>query len=218
LNIVMMGPPGAGKGTQAKILAERFDLLHLSPGDLLREAVREGTELGRKAKTFMDAGLLVPDELIVDLIGARIREEETGRARGVILDGFPRTLRQAEALDGLLEESGRSLDAVVNITLPVEEAVRRLTGRRVCRGCGANYHLLYKPPRALGVCDLCGGPLYQRTDDTEETARSRLEVYRRETEPLISYYARRGLVREVDGRGNVDAVTDRLVKALRLGP
>lgn len=214
----MMGPPGAGKGTQAKILAERFDLLHLSPGDLLREAVREGTELGRKAKTFMDAGLLVPDELIVDLIGARIREEETGRARGVILDGFPRTLRQAEALDGLLEESGRSLDAVVNITLPVEEAVRRLTGRRVCRGCGANYHLLYKPPRALGVCDLCGGPLYQRTDDTEETARSRLEVYRRETEPLISYYARRGLVREVDGRGNVDAVTDRLVKALRLGP
>ncbi|HCJ11329.1 MAG TPA: adenylate kinase [Clostridiales bacterium] len=218
MNIVMMGPPGAGKGTQAKILAERFDLLHLSPGDLLREAVREGTELGRKAKTFMDAGLLVPDELIVDLIGARIREEETGRARGVILDGFPRTLRQAEALDGLLEESGRSLDAVVNITLPVEEAVRRLTGRRVCRGCGANYHLLYKPPRALGVCDLCGGPLYQRTDDTEETARSRLEVYRRETEPLISYYARRGLVREVDGRGNVDAVTDRLVKALRLGP
>ncbi len=218
MNIVMMGPPGAGKGTQAKILAERFDLLHLSPGDLLREAVREGTELGRKAKTFMDAGLLVPDELIVDLIGARIREEETGRARGVILDGFPRTLRQAEALDGLLEESGRSLDAVVNITLPVEEAVRRLTGRRVCRGCGANYHLLYKPPRALGVCDLCGGPLYQRTDDTEETARSRLEVYRRETEPLISYYARRGLVREVDGRGNVDTVTDRLVKALRPGP
>jgi len=214
----MMGPPGAGKGTQAKILAERFDLLHLSPGDLLREAVREGTELGRKAKTFMDAGLLVPDELIVDLIGGRIREEEAGRARGVILDGFPRTLRQAEALDELLEESGRPLDAVVNITLPVEEAVRRLTGRRVCRGCGANYHLLYKPPRALGVCDLCGGPLYQRTDDTEETARSRLEVYRRETEPLISYYARRGLVREVDGRGNVDTVTDRLVKALRPGP
>lgn len=217
MNIVMMGPPGAGKGTQAKILAERFGLLHLSPGDLLREAVREGTELGRKAKAYMDAGLLVPDELIVDLIGGRIRDE-AGRTRGVILDGFPRTLRQAEALDELLEESGRPLDAVVNITLPVDEAVRRLTGRRVCRGCGANYHLLYKPPRALGVCDLCGGPLYQRTDDTEETARSRLEVYRRQTEPLISHYAGRGLVREVDGRGEVDAVTARLVKALRLGP
>jgi len=216
VNIVMMGPPGAGKGTQAKLLASRYGFAHLSPGDLLRQAVKDGTELGLKAKDYMDAGLLVPDDLIVELIGRNL-QDRAGRARGgVIFDGFPRTLPQAEALDRLLGEMGRPLDVAVNIVLPEDEAVRRLTGRRVCRVCGANYHVQYKPPRGQGVCDQCGGPLYQRSDDTEETARARLDVYRRQTEPLVDYYDGLGLRLDVDGRGEVAEVTERLVRALGL--
>ncbi len=228
LNVVIMGPPGAGKGTQAKRLADEFGFLHLSPGDLLRQAVKEGSGLGRKAKEYMDSGRLVPDDIIIDLIGSRIREEQTraggsaaaqaeGARRGVILDGFPRTLPQADALGGLLAELGQRLDVVVNVVLPEEEAIRRLTGRRVCRQCGANYHLLFKAPAREGLCDLCGGPLYQRSDDSEATARARFDVYRRETEPLIDYYAKRGLVEDVDGRGEVGDVARRLEKTLGLG-
>lgn len=209
-----MGPPGAGKGTQAVRLAERFGLLHLSPGDLLRQAVKDGTELGRKAKDYMDSGRLVPDDVIIALIGERLREARGGR--GVLLDGFPRTLPQAEALNRMLAESGQKLDVVVNLVLPEETAVRRLTGRRVCRRCGANYHVVYNPPAVEGVCDLCGGPLYQRSDDTEETARARLEVYRKETEPLVAYYAARGLLRDVDGTGGVDEVFGRLAETVGL--
>ncbi len=214
MNVVMMGPPGAGKGTQAAVLADRFGFLHLSPGDLLRQAVKDGTELGRKAKACMDAGRLVPDEVIVELIGARIRGCDRGKS--VLFDGFPRTIGQAEALGRMLGENGCALDAVVNITLPEDEAVARLTGRRVCRQCGANYHVIYRPPVSAGRCDHCGGPLYQRSDDGEETARSRLEVYRRETEPLVSYYSSRGLLRNVDGRGGTDEVGARLRSALGL--
>jgi len=215
VNIVLMGPPGAGKGTQAKLLADRYELLHLSPGDLLRQAVRDDTELGRQAKGYMDAGRLVPDDLIVELIAGCL-QNEAGASHGVIFDGFPRTLGQAEALGDLLREIDRPLDAAVNIVLPEEEALRRLTGRRVCRACGANYHVDYKPPRVKGLCDRCGGALYQRSDDTEETARSRLEVYRRQTEPLVSYYEERGLRLDVDGRGAADEVAARLVRLLEL--
>lgn len=214
MNVVVMGPPGAGKGTQAKLLAERHGLVHLSPGDLLREAVKEGTPLGLEAKAYMDRGSLVPDGLVIELMRARIRE--SGGARGLLFDGFPRTLAQADALDAMLSESGFALDMVVNVVLPEEEAIRRLTGRRVCRVCGANYHLEYRPPNAPGRCDLCGGELYQRSDDSEETARARFEVYRRQTEPLIAYYAARGLLRDVDGSGGVDEVAERLSRTLGL--
>ncbi len=214
MNIVMMGPPGAGKGTQAKMLADRLGFLHLSPGDLLRQAVKDGKDLGRRAKAYMDSGRLVPDEIIIELIGGRVRDARADR--GVIMDGFPRTLRQADALGEMLAGLGRPLDVVVNLVLPEDEAVRRLTGRRVCRRCGANYHLVYKPPGREGVCDLCGGPLYQRSDDSEETARARLEVYRKETAPLIDYYRDKGLIRDVDGRGDVGEVAERLERALGL--
>jgi len=173
MNVVLMGPPGAGKGTQAKLLADRFGFLHLSPGDLLRQAVKDDTALGRQAKRYMDAGQLVPDDLIIELIENRMKEE-AGKGPGVIFDGFPRTLRQADALGDLLEEMRTPLDVAANIVLPEEEAVLRLTGRRVCRQCGANYHLMFKPPAVEGVCDRCGGPLFQRSDDTEETARARV--------------------------------------------
>ncbi len=214
MNIVIMGPPGAGKGTQAKLLADLHELVHLSPGDLLRKAVKDGTELGAKAKTYMDSGRLVPDALIIELIGERMRE--TKRGHGVMLDGFPRTLPQADALGEMLAELGQSLDVVVNVVLPEEEAIRRLTGRRVCRQCGANYHLVFKAPAKEGLCDLCGGPLYQRSDDSEATARARFEVYRKETEPLIAYYKARHLIKDVDGSGEVDEVARRLVTALGL--
>lgn len=214
MNVVIMGPPGAGKGTQAKRLADRFGFLHLSPGDLLRQAVKDGTELGAKARTYMDSGRLVPDRLIIELIGNRIREAQPDR--GVVFDGFPRTLPQADALGVMLADLGQGLDAAVNVVLPDEEAIRRLTGRRVCRKCGANYHLAFKAPAKEGLCDLCGGPLYQRTDDSEATAKARFEVYRRETEPLIGYYGSRKLVQEVDGRGDVDEVSRRLEQALGL--
>jgi adenylate kinase len=208
----MLGPPGAGKGTQAKILAERSGLLHLSVGDLLRQAVKDETELGRRVKAYMDAGRLVPDDLIIGLIRARLRE--TAGSPGVIFDGYPRTERQAEALGELLGEVGQRLDAVLNIELPEDETVARLTGRRVCRHCGANYHLLHKPPVAPDTCDRCGGPLYQRTDDTVETARARLEVYRAETEPLAAYYGGKSVLIDVDGRGDVEEVAGRLREAL----
>lgn len=212
MNIVLMGPPGAGKGTQAERLADRFGFLHLAPGDLLRQAVKEGTELGAKAKSFMDSGRLVPDDIIIELIGDRIRQARP--AKGVLLDGFPRTLPQADALGGMLAEHGQRLDLAVNVVLPEEEAIRRLTGRRVCRQCGANYHLAYKQPVKEGLCDACGGPLYQRSDDSEATARARFEVYRRETEPLVAYYAERKLLRDVEGGGGMDEVTRRLEKLL----
>jgi adenylate kinase len=212
VNVVIMGPPGAGKGTQAAKLAGRCGLLHLSPGDLLRQAVKEGSELGRLAKTYMDSGRLAPDQLVIDLIGGRVAEVVGGA--GVILDGFPRTLPQADALGEMLERLGRPLDMVVNIVLPEEEAIRRLTGRRVCRKCGGNYHLVFQPPRRTDLCDQCDGDLYQRTDDSEETARARFAFYRQETEPLIAYYAARGLLRDVDGQGRIDDVTGRLERVV----
>ena len=213
MNVVMLGPPGAGKGTQAKLLAENSGFRHLSVGDLLRQAVKDGTKLGLEAKRHMETGRLVPDDLIIELIRDSLAEP-AGSFGGIIFDGYPRTQRQAEALCDLLEEAGQRLDAVLNIELPEDEVLARLTGRRVCRQCGTNFHLIYKVPVTPDKCDQCGGALYQRGDDTVETAMARLKVYRGDTEPLVGDYHARGTLVSVDGRGGVEEVAQRLRDAL----
>jgi adenylate kinase len=208
LNLVLLGAPGSGKGTQAERIAARHDLPHISTGDILRDAVERGTELGSEARRYMDAGDLVPDEVIIGIMRARLGESDAGR--GFLLDGFPRTIEQAEALDAMLAEDGRSVSDVILLDVPEEELVQRLSGRRMCRRCGANYNVVFNPPQKEGVCDLCGGELYQRSDDNEETVRNRLQVYRRQTEPLIGYYEGRGLIRRFygGGRGPDDVYTE----------
>ncbi len=208
--IVFLGPPGAGKGTQASLLAERYGIRKISTGDILREAVRKGTELGMKAKKYMDAGELVPDDIIIGLI-----EEQIEGIDSFILDGFPRTMKQAEALDGLLAERGKPLTHVVFVGVPDEEIVKRLTARRVCPKCGAVYNLIYNPPRRDEICDVCGTPLVQRSDDREDVIRNRLKVYRENTAPLIDYYRRKGIFHEVDGVGRVEEVFGRIEAVLR---
>lgn len=208
---MFLGPPGAGKGTQARRVAARWGVIHLSTGDLFREAVAAGTSLGREVRARMEAGELVPDDVTVRLVAERLDRPEAGK--GFVLDGFPRTPVQAEALDRLLEERGLRLDHVVLFRVPEAELVRRMTGRRVCRRCGRNYHVLFSPPARPGVCDACGGELYQRTDDGEAAVRRRLEVYERDTQPLIEYYRRRGLVREVQGEGPVEKVAAAVLHA-----
>lgn len=215
MNVVLLGAPGAGKGTQGALLAERSGAVRISTGDLLRDAVRRGTPLGQKAKGYMDAGELVPDDVILGLV----REVLTGGEveRGFILDGFPRTLRQAEALDGLLAELGRPLDAVVVIEVPDDVLVKRLSGRRSCPKCGAVYNVYFEPPREAGVCDACGSALVERADDDAATVRRRLEVYREQTEPLIAYYERGTTpVYRVDGNQPVEDVQRALRRALGL--
>lgn len=210
--VVLMGPPGAGKGTQAANLADRLGLVHVASGDLFREALDEGTPLGLQAKAYMERGELVPDDIVVTMVLERISRPDC--APGVVLDGFPRTLPQAKALDAALASQGRPVDVALNLQVPEEVVLKRLTGRRICRDCQTPYHVVFNPPAREGVCDRCGGPLYQREDDQEETVRHRLEVYREQTAPLISYYRQRGLLREVDGTGEVVVVTERLVRAL----
>ena len=211
MRVVLLGPPGAGKGTQARRLAARWSVPQVATGDMLREAVARGTTLGLEARRYMDAGELVPDSVIIGLVRERLGQPD-GR-KGFVLDGFPRTAAQAEALDQLLEAEGTPLDRVVLFQVPDEEPVARLSGRRVCRACGRNYHLTLSPPRTPGVCDHCGGELYQRTDDEEATVRRRLAVYARDTRPLVEYYRRRGLLATIAGTGSVDAVQDDLIKA-----
>jgi len=212
VRIVLLGAPGTGKGTQGARLRERYGVAHVATGDLLREAVEQGTELGREAKRYMDAGQLVPDELVLGLVRERLDRE--GRDAGFLLDGFPRTVAQAEALERLLEERATPLDHVVLLDVSEEEIVERLSGRRVCSGCGRLYHVRFSPPAEEGVCDECGAELVVREDDREETVRKRLEVYRRKTQPLLDFYERRGLLRRVDGVGTVDKVAERVAAAL----
>lgn len=204
MRVLLMGPPGAGKGTQAEVLTSRLEVPHVSTGDMFRKAIKEGTELGRKAKEYMDAGKLVPDEVTIGIVRERLAEPDC--ARGFLLDGFPRTVPQAEALDGILASMGMGLDAVINIEVPREKLVDRLTGRRVCRSCGATYHVLFNPPQTGGVCDHCGGELYQRSDDTVETVQNRLDVYERQTAPLIEYYRNKGLLQSINGDQPIEQV------------
>jgi len=211
MRVVLLGPPGAGKGTQARRLATRWSVPQVATGDMLREAVAHGTQLGLEARRYMDAGELVPDAVIIGLVRERLAQPD-GR-KGVVLDGFPRTAAQAAALDQLLEAEGTPLDRVVLFQIADEDLVARLTGRRVCRSCGRNYHVTLSPPRAPGRCDACGGELYQRTDDEEATVRRRQAVYARDTRPLVDYYQRRGLLTAIAGAGTMDAVHADLVTA-----
>ena len=201
LNLVLLGPPGAGKGTQAERIAATFGLPHISTGEILRAAVAAGTSLGAQAQQHMQAGGLVPDEVVVGIIRERLAEQDA--ARGFLLDGFPRTLQQAAALDDMLTASGRALTHVIVLDVPPGELVERLSGRRTCRQCGKGYHIKFDPPKQPGVCDACGGELYQRADDNEETVRNRLVVYGEQTEPLIDYYTRKGLVGAISGGGRM---------------
>ena len=206
LKIVLLGPPGSGKGTQTERLCSELKLTKISTGDLLREAVRNNTPLGTKAKSYMDAGRLVPNELVVDLVKEKLKSVKGG----VILDGFPRSLEQAEMLDKFAR-----IDLAVDIEVNEENLVRRLTLRRTCRSCNAVYHLEFNPPKKEGKCDKCGGDLFQRTDDTEKTVRERLKVYKEQTLPLTAYYQKRGILSKVDGEGGIDMVFERVLKAIK---
>ena len=197
LNIVLLGPPGAGKGTQAELIVQKYGIPQISTGDIFRANIKNGTELGMKAKAFMDKGDLVPDELVVDLVKDRIGQDDC--AEGFMLDGFPRTVFQAEELDKIMEARGLKIDAVLNIDVKPEKLVKRIAGRRVCKGCGATYNVDYKPTAKEGVCDKCGGEVYQRADDTEETVQNRIKVYFSQTAPLIDYYKKSDVLVNIDG-------------------
>lgn len=212
MRLILLGPPGAGKGTQAQRLTEKLGIPQVSTGDMLRAAVAAGTALGREAKAYMDQGALVPDGVVIGIIRERLAAPDC--RRGYILDGFPRTAAQAEALGKTLEDLGTPLDAVLSLTVDPDEVVRRLSGRRTCGACGAAYHVENAPPRRAGVCDRCGGALVQREDDREETIRKRLAVYRDQTAPLVDYYRGGGLLREVDGRGEIDDIFTRICRLL----
>ena len=215
LRVIFLGPPGAGKGTQAQALASEWGVPHVATGDMLREAVAAKTPLGLEAKRHMDSGGLVPDEVVIGLVGERLAQPDA--KAGVVLDGFPRTVAQAEALDALFARTGLSLDRVVYFNVSRDELLRRLTGRRVCRGCGRTYHLVSAPPKVADKCDVCGGELYQRVDDREDTVATRLDVYQKQTSPLLEYYRGRNLLSEVAGEGSVSQVAEAIRKATNQG-
>lgn len=210
--MIFLGAPGAGKGTQAEKISGRMNIPHISTGDMFREAVSNQTELGKKAGEYMDRGELVPDEVVVGIVKERLLKPDC--KQGCILDGFPRTLPQAEALDEVLDEMGKSVDYVLNIEVSEEEVVKRLTGRRTCRNCGTIYHIEFNKPEREGVCGKCGGELYQRDDDKEETVRNRLRVYGEKTAPLVNYYRRKGVLINIDGEQSVGEVTDEIMRVL----
>lgn len=212
MKLVMLGAPGAGKGTQATLISKKYSVPHISTGDILRDAVGRKTQLGMQAKTYMDAGHLVPDELVINIVKERLSERDC--ENGFILDGFPRTVAQAEALQKALEKMSKKLDMVLSIEVDEDELIRRLTQRRQCQNCGKIYHLLYDPPKVDGVCDKCGGKLYQRADDKENAIRKRLEEYQNKTHPLISYYNNLGLLRVIDGKKTTDQVFVDIKKTL----
>ena len=204
MKVIMLGAPGAGKGTQAKKLAAAYSIPHISTGDIFRANIKEGTELGKKAKAYVDAGQLVPDELVCDLVVDRIQQDDC--KNGYLLDGFPRTIPQAEALDAAVEKLGEKIDYAVNIDVPDDNIINRMSGRRACVGCGATYHIVFNPPKVEDVCDVCGKSLILRDDDKPETVKTRLDVYHAQTQPLIDYYAGRGVLVTVDGTQNMDKV------------
>lgn len=212
LRLILFGPPGAGKGTQADMLSARFSVPHISTGDMFREAVSRGEPLGMRVKSFMDRGMLVSDDLVIDLVEERLKHENN--KEGFILDGFPRTLNQAQSLEILLEKIQLPIDAVINIEVPEEELIKRLSGRRVCQGCGQNYHILFSPPPEPGVCAKCGSRLYQRDDDKEEVIRRRLKVYQEQTEALLEFYERKGSLHTVDGSGSRELIFSRVLDVI----
>ncbi len=212
MRLILLGPPGAGKGTQAKNIQEKYSIPHISTGDIFRENLKNGTPLGLKAKGYMDAGELVPDELVVEIVADRLQRDDC--AKGFLLDGFPRTVYQAEALDAVMAKLNQSLDAVINIVADASVLVERAVGRRICKACGATYHVVFNPVKSAGVCDACQGELYQRPDDTEETISNRIHVYEEQTAPLIDYYKKRDLILEIDGLAPIDQVYQSIVSAL----
>ncbi|MDU7904796.1 MAG: adenylate kinase [Peptostreptococcaceae bacterium] len=212
MRIILLGPPGAGKGTQAAGIVEKYNIPHISTGDIFRKNIKEGTELGKKAKGYIDQGLLVPDELTVGLVTDRIAQSDC--EKGFMLDGFPRNVAQAQHLDEYLKEVGISLDKVVNIEVDKDILVGRAVGRRICKSCGATYHVEFNPPKVDGVCDVCGGELYQRADDNEETVSKRIQVYLDETKPLVNYYSQEGIIANINGQQSIDKVFADIVNAL----
>lgn len=212
MNIILLGPPGAGKGTQAKRLIDKYGIPQISTGDMLRAALKAGTPLGLEAKKYMDQGALVPDSVVIGLVKERIQQSDC--AKGYMLDGFPRNVSQAEALDKMLGELKQKIDHVVSIDVPSEELVGRLTGRRTCRACGGGFHVMFDPPKKEGVCDKCGGELYQRDDDNVATVTSRLQVYEGQTKPLIDYYTKQTKLRGINGVGDMGDIFGRITAVL----
>ena len=212
MKIIMLGAPGAGKGTQAKQIAEQYNIPHISTGDIFRANIKNGTELDKKAKEYMDQGLLVPDELVVDLVVDRIEKDDC--QKGFILDGFPRTIPQAEALDAALVAKDMKIDYALDIEVPDENIIDRMSGRRSCKECGAIFHVKYNPPKSEGICDICSGELILRDDDKEETVKKRLDVYHEQTAPLISHYKSAGSLHEIDGTRHIDVVFDEIKSIL----
>ena len=212
MNLILLGPPGAGKGTQAKMMIDKYQIPQISTGDILRAALKERTPLGLKAKEYMDKGLLVPDEVVIDIIRERLKEPDC--RNGYILDGFPRTVAQAQALDKVLADMHSAIDHVISIEVDKGELIKRLTGRRTCRQCGRGYHVIFDPSLNKDLCDKCQGELYQRDDDNEDTVRNRLDVYDSQTFPLIQYYKEKNLLRSIEGQGSIQQIFDRIVEVL----
>ncbi len=212
MRLVILGPPGAGKGTQADFIIDKYKVPHISTGDIFRENIKNGTDLGKKAKSYMDKGLLVPDQVVIDIVKDRLTWDDT--KKGFLLDGFPRTVAQAVALDAFLDSQNKKLDSVININVDTGILVERAVGRRVCKSCGATYHIKNKPSKEEGKCDKCGGPLFQRDDDTEDTVKTRIQVYFDQTSPLIDYYKAQNLLLDVDGKGDMKETFKRIEKSL----
>ena len=212
MNIILMGLPGAGKGTQASEIVKKFPIPHISTGDMFRKAIKDETDLGKEAKSYMDRGELVPDEVTVGIVKERISEDDANK--GFLLDGFPRTIDQAESLSQIMSELDREIDAVINIEVPEEELMNRLTGRRICEKCGTTYHLVFNPPKVDGICDIDGGKLYQREDDNPETVSNRLSVNVKQSKPILEYYNNKGVLKNIDGSKDIDEVTNDVIDIL----